>query len=451
MMAARLARRRYLWRSSTPSRLASSTSFAIARWVSRASVGCAIAFSWTVVSIATRSRSLVSIAPVRWATERLSCNSATICSSPSRWRQRVSDERSNGSSCRNTTSPQKYWKYGFSTHRSHSASSERLCICLRMNSPATSRVGNGGCPGPTRHTELKRPARKSQLISPASRTSGWRRLMISSRSGRNRSSWRSSRGWLIGLPQQRISPSKESRTTQIGNPKPQENRHAHPAFLQNRLLAQVKSSRSINRFRILHGRLFIQTRGVLKKALMAHLRATRQMRQAKGGTTKSGLGQIVDAASIRERPEADDRAVPGHWEGDLLCGANNTHIATLVERHTRFVMLLKVPSKDTATVVAALGKHVRKLPQELRRSLTRDRGMMADHKNFTVATHVQGLFLRSTQSLAARQQREHQRLAATVFPEGNRSLALLSGVPEQDRAAAQSTPAEDLGLRNPCR
>ena len=86
--------------------------------------------------------------------------------------------------------------------------------------------------------------------------------------------------------------------------------------------------------------LFIQTRGVLKKELMAHLRTARQMRQAKGGTTKSGLGQIVDAVSICERPaEVDDRAVPGHWEGDLLCGANNTHIATLVERHTRFVML----------------------------------------------------------------------------------------------------------------
>ena len=108
---------------------------------------------------------------------------------------------------------------------------------------------------------------------------------------------------------------------------------------------------------------------------LAQLRTTRQMRQAKGGTAKSGLGQIVDAASIRERPaEADDRAVPGHWEGDLLSGANNTHIATLVERHTRFVMLLKIPSKDTATVVAALGKQVRKLPQELRRSLTWDRG-----------------------------------------------------------------------------
>ena len=97
--------------------------------------------------------------------------------------------------------------------------------------------------------------------------------------------------------------------------------------------------------------LFIQTRGVLKKELMAHLRKARQMRQAKGGTTKSGLGQIVDMVSIRERPaEVEDRAVPGHWEGDLLSGANNLHIATLVERHTRFVMLLKVPSKDTVTV-----------------------------------------------------------------------------------------------------
>jgi IS30 family transposase len=140
--------------------------------------------------------------------------------------------------------------------------------------------------------------------------------------------------------------------------------------------------------------LFIQTRGVLKKELMVHLRKARQMRQAQGGTTKSGLGQIVDMVSIRERPaEVEDRAVPGHWEGDLLSGANNTHIATLVERHTRFVMLLKVPSKDTASVVAALGKHVGKLPQELRRSLTWDRGKeMADHKSFTLATNVQVYF-----------------------------------------------------------
>src|SRR5512136_3218251 len=140
--------------------------------------------------------------------------------------------------------------------------------------------------------------------------------------------------------------------------------------------------------------LFIQTRGVLKKQLMAHLRTARQMRQAKGGTTKSGLGQIVDAVSIRERPaEIEDRAVPGHWEGDLLSGTNNSHMATLVERHSRFAMLIKVQGKDTASVVSALSQQVRKLPVELRRSLTWDRGKeMADHKSFTIATNVQVYF-----------------------------------------------------------
>ena len=140
--------------------------------------------------------------------------------------------------------------------------------------------------------------------------------------------------------------------------------------------------------------LFVQARGVLKKELMAHLRTRRQLRQAKGGTVKSGLGSIVDAVSIRERPaEAEDRAVPGHWEGDLLSGSNNTHIATLVERHTRFAMLIKVDGKDTATVVSALAKHVRRLPVALRRSLTWDRGKeMADHKRFTLATDVKVYF-----------------------------------------------------------
>ena len=140
--------------------------------------------------------------------------------------------------------------------------------------------------------------------------------------------------------------------------------------------------------------LFIQTRGALKKELMAHLRTRRQLRQARSGVAKIGLGQIADAVSIRERPaEAEDRAVPGHWEGDLLCGSNNSHIATLVERHSRFVMLLRVPNKNTATVVAALTKHIGRLPAELRRSLTWDRGKeMAAHKAFTVATDVQVYF-----------------------------------------------------------
>src|SRR5580700_7736907 len=105
-------------------------------------------------------------------------------------------------------------------------------------------------------------------------------------------------------------------------------------------------------------------------------------------------GQIVDAISIRDRPaEVEDRAIPGHWEGDLLAGTGNSHIATLVERRSRFTILVKVPSKDTATVVAALSRQVRKLPASLKRSLTWDRGLeMAQHKSFTVDTKMQVYF-----------------------------------------------------------
>jgi IS30 family transposase len=140
--------------------------------------------------------------------------------------------------------------------------------------------------------------------------------------------------------------------------------------------------------------LFVQTRGVLKKELTAHLRTRRQMRLPKSHNAESGRGHILDMVSIRARPaEAEDRAVPGHWEGDLLAGANDTHIATLIERHSRFTMLVKLPRKDTTTVVAALAKHVRKLPEELRRSLTWDQGKeMHAHKRFTVATNVQVYF-----------------------------------------------------------
>ena len=140
--------------------------------------------------------------------------------------------------------------------------------------------------------------------------------------------------------------------------------------------------------------LFIQTRGVLKKELTAQLRTARRMRHPKSHNAKSGQGHILDMVSIRERPaEIEDRAVPGHWEGDLLTGANDTHIATLVERNTRFTMLVKIPRKDTTTVVAALAKHISKLPEELRRSLTWDQGKeMHAHKRFTVATNVQVYF-----------------------------------------------------------
>ena len=141
--------------------------------------------------------------------------------------------------------------------------------------------------------------------------------------------------------------------------------------------------------------LFIQARGVLKKELMGHLRSKRRIRRSQhSGVSGQSRGQIVEAISIRERPaEIEDRAVPGHWEGDLISGSKNSHMVTLVERHSRFTTLIKVPSKDTAVVVAALSRQIRRLPAPLRRSLTWDRGLeMAKHKTFTVATDVKVYF-----------------------------------------------------------
>jgi transposase, IS30 family len=141
--------------------------------------------------------------------------------------------------------------------------------------------------------------------------------------------------------------------------------------------------------------LFIQARGALKKELLEHLRRTRVMRRSRHHTQKTdNHGRITDTVSISERPATvEDRAVPGHWEGDLLFGSKNSQIATLVERHTRYVMLVKVASKDTETVINALIKNARQLPQELYQSLTWDRGKeMADHKRFTLATDIKVYF-----------------------------------------------------------
>jgi IS30 family transposase len=141
--------------------------------------------------------------------------------------------------------------------------------------------------------------------------------------------------------------------------------------------------------------LFIQARGALKKELVEHLRRSRVMRRSRHHTQKTGHhGRITDTVSISERPASvEDRAVPGHWEGDLLFGSKNSQIATLVERQTRYVMLVKVAGKDTQTVINALIKNARKLPEELYKSLTWDRGKeMADHKRFTLATDIQVYF-----------------------------------------------------------
>ena len=141
--------------------------------------------------------------------------------------------------------------------------------------------------------------------------------------------------------------------------------------------------------------LFVQARGVLKKELQQYLRSQRAIRRSKHASLKrDGLGQITNAVSSSERPASvEDRAVPGHWEGDLIAGSNNSYIATLVERHTRYVMLAKVKNKDTESVVSALIKQSKKLPDELYKSLTWDRGKeLADHKRFTLETDINVYF-----------------------------------------------------------
>ncbi len=137
--------------------------------------------------------------------------------------------------------------------------------------------------------------------------------------------------------------------------------------------------------------LYVQARGVLKKELIEHLRTRRPLRRSRHASAKKDLrGRIPDAVSISERPAAaEDRAVPGHWEGDLICGSKNSFIVTLVERHSRYVMLAKVANRDTKSVVGALIKQARMLPDELYKSLTWDRGKeLTDHKRFTMETNV---------------------------------------------------------------
>jgi IS30 family transposase len=200
--------------------------------------------------------------------------------------------------------------------------------------------------------------------------------------------------------------------------------------------------------------LFIQARGALKKELLQHLRKTRAMRRSRHKSLKGdGLGQITGAVSIRERPACvEDRAVPGHWEGDLIMGGNNSQIATLVERHTRYVMLVRVKSKDTKTVINALIKHAHKLPRELYKSLTWDRGKeMADHQRFSLDTDIKVYFC-DPQSPWQRGSNENTNgLLRQYFPKGmdlskvhqNRLNAVARRLNERPRETLQFySPAE---------
>jgi IS30 family transposase len=198
--------------------------------------------------------------------------------------------------------------------------------------------------------------------------------------------------------------------------------------------------------------LYVQSRGVLRRELLAHLRRGRRFRHSRHATTAGqARGQIIDAVSIRERPPAvEDRAVPGHWEGDLLAGARNSHVATLVERQSRYLMLIRVRGKDTSTVVRALTRRVTRLPRGLMKSLTWDRGTeLAGHRTFTVATKVKVYFC-DPQSPWQRGSNENTNgLLRQYFPDGT-DLSQYSQT-QLDAVAQQlnTRPRKTLGYNTP--
>ena len=198
--------------------------------------------------------------------------------------------------------------------------------------------------------------------------------------------------------------------------------------------------------------LFVQARGVLKKDLQEHLRSGRAIRRSRHASSKSDQrGSIIDAISIRERPASvEDRAIPGHWEGDLLCGSSNSYIVTLVERHSRYVMLAKVANRDSSSVITALIEQARRLPDELLKSLTWDRGKeMAQHKRFTLATDA-AVYFCDPQSPWQRGSNENtNRLLRQYFPKGTNL-----GVHSQERLdeiarQLNQRPRKTLGYKTP--
>ncbi len=198
--------------------------------------------------------------------------------------------------------------------------------------------------------------------------------------------------------------------------------------------------------------LFVQTRGALKKELIAHLRSGRKMRRSRNSSrARERCGRIKDAVSISERPpEASDRAVPGHWEGDLILGKRNTYVATLVERSSRFVMLVRVGGKDTNSVVGALSKQIKRLPKTMIDTLTWDRGMeMAAHRRFSVATDVAVYFCDPSSPWQRGTNENTNRLLRQYLPKGSD----LSQHSQRDLDAIalrlNTRPRKTLGYRTP--
>jgi len=202
----------------------------------------------------------------------------------------------------------------------------------------------------------------------------------------------------------------------------------------------------------LYQSLFIQARGVLKKELMQHLRSRRMMRRGKSSSTEGQpRGQIVDAISIRQRPpEIEDRAIPGHWEGDLISGAKNSHIATLVERQSRFVVLVQVDGKDTVSVVNGLIRQVQQLPAKAMASLTWDRGSeLAQHKRFTVATEVAMYFCDPRSPWQRGTNENSNRLLRQYFPKGTDLSQYTQQHLDEIALKLNTRPRKTLGFMTP--
>jgi IS30 family transposase len=197
--------------------------------------------------------------------------------------------------------------------------------------------------------------------------------------------------------------------------------------------------------------LFVQARGAFKKELLAHLRGGGKLRRVRGVSRHRGQGQIQDAISIRQRPaEVEDRAVPGHWEGDLLMGGKSSQVATLVERRTRFAMLIKIDSKDSVAVAKALARKIRRLPAELRRSLTWDRGTeMAAHKDFTIATDVDVYFCDPRSPWQRGSNENTNGLLRQYFPKGHDLSGYTQAHLNAVAARLNGRPRQTLGWQSP--
>jgi IS30 family transposase len=197
--------------------------------------------------------------------------------------------------------------------------------------------------------------------------------------------------------------------------------------------------------------LYVQARGALKQELVRHLRRHRALRRPAGTRAGQGQGQIAGAISIAERPPAvADRAVPGHWEGDLVLGGHRSQIATLVERQSRYVMLLRLPGRDAEQVATALIRRVRHLPAALRRSLTWDRGLeMADHQRFTIATDVQVFFCDPRSPWQRGSNENTNGLLRQYFPKGKDLTPLTQRQLDAGAQKLNTRPRETLGWRTP--